>query len=143
MASVPTPVSCHLTCHGVSISLVPPLSREEGGKTPPLTGMHWDFGGLPHGHVTPVQGVSLTSVLSPISGVLPSCGGVLPTSWLEESDSHVAPTGVLWAEFSIQFLSLWQLEATDCHHASIRGRGLMLKWAEHEIHSEKASSMWV
>ena len=33
--------------------------------------------------------------------------------------------------------------ATDRHHTSISGRRLMLKWAECEIHSEKASSMWV
>ena len=77
-----------------------PLSGEEGDKPPPPTGVHWDFDGPPHSHTAPVWGVSLTSVLSPIPEVLPSCGGVLPTCWLEKSDSCAAPTGVSWVEFS-------------------------------------------
>ena len=77
-----------------------PLSGEEGGKPPPPTVVHWDFGGLLHGHAAPVQAVSLASVFSPIPEVLPSCRGVLPTSCLEESDSRAAPTGILWVEFS-------------------------------------------
>ena len=121
-----------------------PLSGEEGGKPPSPAVVHWEFGGLPHGCAAPIQVASLTSVLSPIPEVLPSCCGALSTSWLEESDSHAAPTGALWAEFSTLLLSLQRLEAaTDCHHTSIRGRRLMLKWAEHEIHSKKASSTWV
>ena len=121
-----------------------PLSGEEGGDPPPPTVAHWDFGGLPRGHAAPVWGVSLASVLSPIPEVLPSCLGALPTSWLEESDSCAAPADVLWAEFSARLLSLWWSEAaTDHCHASIKGRRLILKWAKHEIHSEKASSMWV
>ena len=77
-----------------------PLSREEGGDPPALTVAHWDFSGLPRSHTAPVWGLILASVLSPILEVLLSCGGVLPTSWLEESDSCAAPTGVLRAEFS-------------------------------------------
>ena len=121
-----------------------PLSGEQGGEPPLPTGAHWDFGGLPHSHMAPVWGMSLTSVLSPIPEVLPSSRGALPTCWLGESDSHATPNGISWAEFSIQLLSLQQSEAaTDCYQTSFRGKGLMLKWAEHEIHSEKASSTWV
>ena len=121
-----------------------PLLGEEGGKPPPLTVVHWYFSGLPHSRTAPVWGGE--PCLSPLShpggsSVLLRC--TFP-SWLEESDSCAAPTGVLWAEFSARVLSLqWSEAATDCCHASIRGRRLMLKWAEHEIHSEKASSMWV
>ena len=144
VASAPMPVARSLTHSGVSIRVWHPLSREGGGKSLPPTVVYWDFGGLPHCHTAPVRGVSLASVPSPILEVLPSCRGALPTSWLEESDSHAAPTGVLRVEFSARLLSLQQSEAvTDHHHASIIGRRLMLKWAEREIHSEKASSMWV
>ena len=106
--------------------------------------MHWDFGDLPHGCAAPIWVVSLASIISPTPEVLPACWGALPTSWLGESDSHATPTGVLWTGFSTRLLSLQQSEArTDHHHASIRGRRLMVKWVECEIHSEKASSMWV
>ena len=50
-----------------------PLSGEEGGEPPPLTVVHWDFGGLLHGCAAPVWVVSLTLVLFPIPEVLPSC----------------------------------------------------------------------
>ena len=83
-----------------------PLSGEEGGDPPPLTVAHWDFGGLPCSCAAPVWGLSLVSVLSPIPEVLPSCGGMLPISWLEESDSWAAPKGVLRVGFSTRFLSL-------------------------------------
>ena len=121
-----------------------PLSGEEGGEPPLPTVVHWDFRGFPRGHDALVWVVSLALVLSPTPEVLPSCSGALPTSWLEESDSHATPTGILWVEFSAQLLSLqWSEAATDHHHASSRGRRLMLKWAECEIHSEKASSTWI
>ena len=143
-ASVPMPVACSLTHSRVSIRVWCPPVWGRGGQTPPLTVVHWDFRGLPHGCAALVWVVNFASVLSPMLEVLLSCRGALPTSWLEESDSHAAPTGILWVEFSTQLLSLWWSEAvTDCHHASISGRRLMLKWAEHEIHSEKASSTWV
>ena len=121
-----------------------PQSGEEGGEPPPPTVVHWDFGGLPRGHAAPVWVVSLASVTSSTLEALLTCCGALPTSWLEKSDPLAATTGILWTEFSTQPLSLWWSEAaTDCCHASIRGRRLMAKWAEHKIHSEKASSMWV
>ena len=100
VVSAPMLAAHSLTCSGVSIRVWCPPVQGRGGKTPPPTVAHWDFGGLPHGHVAPVHGVSLASVLSPILEVLPSCGCVLPASWLEESGSCAAPTGVLWAEFS-------------------------------------------
>ena len=50
-----------------------PLSGEEGGEPPPPTVMHWDFGGLLHGHAALVWVASLASVLSPILEVLLSC----------------------------------------------------------------------
>ena len=100
VASVPMLVPCSLTHSGVSIRVWCPPFGEEGGKPPLPTVVHWDFSGLPHSHTAPVWGVSLASVLSPIPEVLPSCGGALPTSWLEESDSCATPTGVLWVEFS-------------------------------------------
>ena len=62
-----------------------PQSGEEGGKPPPSTVVHWDFGGLPHGCAAPVWVVSLTSVTSSAPETLPTCCGALPTSWLEES----------------------------------------------------------
>ena len=120
------------------------LSGEEGGKPPPPTVVHWDLGGLPHDCAAPVQEVSPASVTSSTPEALPACCGTLPTSWLEESDPPAATTGILWTGFSAQPLSLWRSEAaTDHHHPSIRGKRLMVKWAEREIHSEKASSTWV
>ena len=119
-------------------------SGEEGAKAPPPTVVHWDFGGLPRGHAAPVWVVSLALVTSSIPEALPTCCGALPTSWVKESDPLAATAGILWTGFSAQPLSLWQSEAaTDHCHTSIRGRRLMVKWAEHEIHSEKASSTWV
>ena len=121
-----------------------PLSREEGGKPPPTTVVYWDFGGLLRDCAAPVRVVSLASVTSSTPEVLLTCCSALPTSWLEESDPPAATTGILWTGFSTQPLSLQWLEAaTDHHHTSIRGKRLMVKWAEREIHSEKASSTWV
>ena len=55
-----------------------------------------------------------------------------------------ATTGILWTGFSTRPLSLrWSEAATNHCHTSIRGKRLMVKWAECEIHSEKASSMCV
>ena len=119
------------------------LSGEEGGKPPPPTIVHWDFGGLPRGCAAPALVVSLASVTSSTPEALPTCCGALPTSWLEESDLATT-TGILGTGFSARSLSLWWLEAaTDHHHTSTRGRRLMVKWAESEIHSEKVSSTWV
>ena len=143
VASAPMPASHGLTCSGVSIRVWcshlgkkgrPSLAdRSTLGLWWPST---WSRG--------PCTGGKPCLGLSPILEVLLSCWGVLATSWLEESDSHAAPADVLWAEFSAQLLSLqWSEAATECCHASIKGRRLMLKWAEHEIHSEKACSMWV
>ena len=120
------------------------LSREEGGKPLPPTTAHWDLGGLLHSHAAPVWEMSLASATSSTTEALPACWGALPTSWTKESDSPAFTTGILWTWFSAQPLSLWWLEAATAHcHASIRGKRLMVKWAEHEIHSEKASSTWV
>ena len=105
-----------------------PWSGEEGGEPPLPTVVHWDFGGLPHGHAAPIQVVSLASVTFPTPEALLTCCGALPTSWLEESDSLAATTGLLWTGFSTRPLSLWRSEAaTDHHHASIRGKRLMVK----------------
>ena len=120
-----------------------PQSGEEGGKPPPLTIVHWDFGGLLCSRAAPVWVVSLASVTSSTLEALLTCYGALPTSW-QESDPLAATTGILWTGFSAQPLSLQWLEAaTDHCHASIGGKRLMVKWVEHEIHSEKASSTWV
>ena len=121
-----------------------PQSREEGGKPPPPTVVHWDFGGLLHGHTAPVRVVSLASVTSSTPEALLTCCGAPPTSWPEESDPLAATTGILWTGFSTRPLSLqWSEAATNHCHTSIRGKRLMVKWTEHEIHSEKASSTWV
>ena len=121
-----------------------PLSGEEGGKPPPLTVVHWDFCGLPQCRTAPVRVVSLALVTSSTPEALLTCCGAAPTSWPKESDPLAAVTDILWTGFSGRPLSLWQSEAaTDHRHASIRGKRLMVKWAEHEIHSEKASSTWV
>ena len=63
-----------------------PLSGEEGGKPPPPTVVHWNFGGLPRDHAAPVQEVSLASATSSAPEALLACCGALPTTWLEESD---------------------------------------------------------
>ena len=118
-----------------------PLSGEEGGEPPLPTTVHWDLGGLPRGHAAPVWEVSLASVTSSTPEALPACCGALPTSWPEESDSPLFMTGILWPGFSARPLSLLRSEAATTHcHTSIRGKRLMVKWAECEIHSEKASS---
>ena len=85
-APVPTPVAHSLT--------------RSGGEPPLPTVVHWDFGSLPRGHAAPVWVVSLTLVTSSTPEALPTCCGALPTSWLEESDSLAAATGILWAVFS-------------------------------------------
>ena len=71
--SAPTPVACSLTCSGVSIRVW--CSPVWGGRQrpPPLTVVHWDFGGLPCGCAAPVRGVSLASVISPTPGALLAC----------------------------------------------------------------------
>ena len=121
-----------------------PLSWEEGDEPPLPTVVHWDFSGLLCDRAAPVWVVNLASVTSSTLEALPTSCGALPTSWLEESDPPAATTRILWTGFSTQPLSLWWLEAaTDCHHTSMRGKRLMVKWAEHKIHSEKASSTWV
>ena len=121
-----------------------PLSGKDGGKPPPPTVVHWNFGGLLHGITAPVWVVSLALVTSSTPEALPTCCGALPISWLKESDPLAATTGIIWTGFSTQPLSLqWSEAATDHCHTSIRGKRLMVKWAEHEIHSEKASSTWV
>ena len=118
-----------------------PLSSEEGGKPPLSTTVHWDLGGLLHSHAAPIWEVSLASATSSTPEALPAYCGAPPTSWPEESDSPAFMTGILWTGFSAQSLSLLRSEAATAHcHASIRGKRLMVKWAAHEIHSEKASS---
>ena len=94
-----------------------------------------------HGCAAPAWVVSLASAISSTVVGLPACWGVLPTSCTEESDSPVVTTRILGAGFSAQLLSLWQSEVATAHHqAYTRGRRLMVKWVEHEIHPEKASS---
>ena len=119
-----------------------PLSGEEGGEPPPPTTVHWDLGGCPCGCAAPARVVSLASAISSTVEDLPACWGALPTSCTEESDSPAFTTGILGAGFSARLLNHRPLEtATAHHHTSIRGRRLMVKWAEHEIHPEKASCM--
>ena len=120
-----------------------PLSGEEGGKLPLPTTVHWDLVGHPHGHIAPVCEVSLASAITSTVVALPTYWGAPPISCTEESDSPAFMTGIPWTGFSAWLLSLQQLEAaTAHHHTSIRGKRLMVKWAECKIHSEKASSMW-
>ena len=144
VASAPMLAACSLTRSGVSIRVwCSPVWRGRG-QTPfadcNALGLWWPSAQL---HC---PGMGGEPCLSPLphprgSSVLLRA---LATSWLEESDSHATPNGILWAEFSARILSLCRSEAvTDCHHTSIRGRRLMLKWEECEIHSKKASSMWV
>ena len=121
-----------------------PLSGEEGGEPPLPTTMLWDLGGHLHGCTAPVWEVSLALAAPSTVVALPACWGALPTSCTDESDSPAFTTGILWTGFSVWLLNLWQSEAaTVCHHTSIRGKRLMVKWAKCEIYSEKASSMWV
>ena len=116
------------------------LGRREANPSLPTT-IDWDLGGFPHGHAAPVWEVSLASATSSTLEALPACCGTLPASWPEESESPVFMTGILWTGFSAWPLSLWLSEAaTAHHHAFIKGKRLMVKWAEHEIHSEKTSS---
>ena len=120
-----------------------PLSGEEGGEPPLPTTVHWDLGGHLHGHAAPVWEVSLASAIPSTAVALPTCWGALPTSCTKESDSPSFTTGIPWTGFSAWLLSLWQSEeATAHHHTSVKGKRLMVKWAEREIHSEKTSSMW-
>ena len=140
----PMPVARSLTHSGVPIRVWCPPVQGRGGETPPPTVVCWDFGGLPCNNAAPLQVVNLASVTSSTLEALLTCCGALPTSWLEESDPPAATTGILWTGFSTRPLSLWWLEAaTDHCHTSMRGKRLMVKWAECEIHSEKASSTWV
>ena len=136
-------VACSLTCSGVSIRVQCPSVQGEGGQTYTncsALGLQWP---------------SMRS-RCPCTGGEPSLGHLLHprgSSDLLWCTSHQLARGVrppcsynciLWTGFSARPLSLWQSEAaTDHRHASIRGRRLMAKWAECEIHSEKASSMWV
>ena len=118
-----------------------PLSGEEGDEPPLPTTVHWDLGGHSHGCAAPVWVVSLASAVASTVEAFPACWGALPTSCTEESNSPAFTTGILGTGFSAQLLSLHQSEAaTACHHASTRGRRLMVKWAECKIHPEKASS---
>ena len=129
VAPVPMPVACSLTRSGVFIRVRCPLVQGEGGQTPPPTVVHWDFSGLPCSCAAPVRVVSLASVTSSTPEALPTCCGALPTSWPEESDPLAAMTGILWTGFSTRPLSLWWSEAaTDCHHAFIRVKRVMVKW---------------
>ena len=115
-----------------------PLSGEEGGEPPPPTTVHWDLGGHLRRCAAPAQVVSLALAISSTVEDLPTCWGALPTTCTKESDSPAFTTGILGAGFSAQLLSLWRSEAaTAHHHASIRGRRLMVKWAECKIHPEK------
>ena len=54
VAPVPMLVACSLTRSGVPIRVQCPLSREEGGKPPLPTVVHWDLGGLPRDCTAPV-----------------------------------------------------------------------------------------
>ena len=137
------PTACSLTRSGVPIGVQCPSVWVGRSKPPPPTTMLWDLGGHLHSHTAPVWEVGLALATPSTAVALPACWGALPTSCTEESDSPAFMTGILWTGFSAQLLSLWQLEAATTHrHASIRGKRLMVKWAECEIHSEKASSMW-
>ena len=142
VAPAPTPVACGLTHSGVPIRVqCPSVLGGGGGEPPPPTVVRWNFGGLLHNRTTPLWVVSLASVTSSTPEALLTCCGALPTSWLEESDPPAATTEILWTGFSARPLSLQQSEAaTDHLHTSMRGKRLMVKWAECEIHSEKASS---
>ena len=128
----------------VSLAVEYPLeSGEEGGEPPLPTTVHWDLGGHPHGHTAPVQEASLASAIPSTAVALPTCWGALPTSCTKELDSPAFMTGIPWTGFSARLLSLWRSEAATAHcHTSIRGKRPMVKWTEHEIHSEKDSSMW-
>ena len=149
---LPTPsVALHL-CWWPAVSLAveyplesgAPLSGEEGGEPSLPTTVHWDLGSLLCSCTAPVWEVSLALATSSTLEALPACCGTLPTSWLKESDSPAFTTGILWPGFSAWPLSLLQSEAaTAHHHTSIRGKRLMVKWAEHEIHCEKVCSMQV
>ena len=55
-ASAPMPAAHSLTHIEYPSESGAPLSGEEGGKTPPPTVMHWDFGGLPRSRTAPVWG---------------------------------------------------------------------------------------
>ena len=118
-----------------------PLSGEEGGEPPLPTTVHWDLGHHPHRCTAPAQVVSLASAISSTAETLPACWGALPTSCTEESHFPAFSTTILGTGFSAWLLSLQRLEAaTTHHHTSTRGRRLMVKWVECEIHPEKASS---
>ena len=100
VAPAPMPVACSLIHSGVSIRAWGPSVRGGGDKPPPPTIVQWDIGGLLHSHAAPARVVSLASVTSSTLEALPICYGALPTSWLKESDSLTAATGILWMGFS-------------------------------------------
>ena len=132
-SSAPMLMTCSLTRGGVSVSVW--RSPVWGGRGQPPSANHSALGlrwPSTQSHCPSTAGESCLSLFPH------------PTSWLEESDSRAAPTGAFWGGgFSAQLLSLWRSEAVmDCHHTSIKGRRLILKWAEREIHSKKASSVW-
>ena len=60
----------------------------------------------------------------------------------EEGGKPPPPTVVHWVFGGLPHSHAVPVWAVS-HHASIRGKRLMLKWAEGEIHSKKASSTWV
>ena len=118
-----------------------PLSGGEGGEPPLPTIVHWDLGGYLRRCTAPAWVASLALAISSTVEALPACWGALPTSCTKESDSPAFTTGILGTGFSAWLLSLQRSEAATAHcHTSTRGRRLMVKWAECEIHPEKASS---
>ena len=143
-ASVPMLVACSLTHSGVSIRVWCPPVWGRGGQTPSTDCSALGLWGPSAQLCCPHMGGE--PCLSHLAHPRGSSGLLRCTSHqlARGVRPRAAPTGILWTEFSGRLLSLWQSEAaTDHHHASIRGTRLMLKWAEHEIHSEKASSTWV
>ena len=136
VAPAPMPVACSLTRSGVSIRVQCPSVQGGGGQTPSANcsalGLWWPsvqlrctcMGGEPSlGHLFHPRGSS-----DLLWEVRPPCS----YNW-NIMDWVLCPTPQPLAVEA----------ATDHHHTSIRGNRLMVKWAEPEIHSEKASSMWV
>ena len=79
-APVSMPMACGLTHSGVTIGFWCPSVRGGGRQTPLPTTVHWDLGGLLHGHAAPVWEVSLASATSSTPEALLACCGALPTS---------------------------------------------------------------
>ena len=133
--SAPTLAACSLTRSGVSVRVWHSPVWGGRGLTPSADcsalGFRWPSAW------SRCPGTGSEPCLSP----LPHPRG---SSVLLRCTSHQLARGVRlpcrsnWTEFSTQLLSLRQSEAaTDHCHASIRGRRLMLKWAEHEITPKK------